>query len=172
MAPRSTHRRSSSAPSATKRRFQVDEIAAPDIAIPPQRIPAALSAFVEAEYGGTLQAGSFHEVDDVEPARESEIMPRDKRFPRDKYVFFDVAGDSMNAASPPIPAGSQVLAIATDNPYRPISLRTGDIVVVQRKRAQGGLIERSVKELEIGDDETRYVPALDQSATSADRGRQ
>lgn len=115
--------------------------------------------FVEAEHGGTLQAGSFREVDDIEdPDREPEIVPRDKRFPREKYVVFDVAGDSMNAADPPIPDGCQVLIVAADNPYRPIALRNGDLVAVQRKKAQGGLIERSVKEIEMREVETIYHP--------------
>ena len=114
---------------------------------------------VEAVYGGRVEAGSWREVDDVDdPDRESEVIPRDDRFPRERYVIFEVVGDSMNAADPPMPEGCRVLAVATDNPTRPIPLRTGDLVVIQRKRAQGGLIERSVKEIEMGDEVTRYLP--------------
>ena len=51
-----------------------------------------------------------------------------------------------------------MVTIRVDNPNRPIALQTGDIVVVRRTQQQGGLIELSVKELELGEAETLYLP--------------
>lgn len=118
-----------------------------------------LPAFVLATYGGIVEATAFRPVDDIiDPDRGPEMVPRDERYPRGDYVVFDVVGDSMNAADPPIQAGSRVVTIRVDDPYRPIALQTGDIVVVRRTQQQGGLVELSVKELELGEAETLYLP--------------
>lgn len=115
--------------------------------------------FVLATYGGIVEATAFRPVDDIaDPDRGPELVPRDERYPRGEYVLFDVVGDSMNAADPPIQAGSRVIAIRVDDPYRPLALQTGDIVVVRRTQQQGGLVELSVKELELGEAETLYLP--------------
>ena len=120
---------------------------------------ASKDDFVLATYGGIAEATAFRPGDDiVDPDRGPELVPRDERYPRGDYVLFDVVGDSMNAADPPIAPGSRVITIRVDNPNRPIALQTGDIVVVRRTQQQGGLIELSVKELELGEAETRYLP--------------
>ncbi len=124
-----------------------------------ETVPSSMPAFVTATYGGIVEATAFRPVDDiVDPDRGAQMVPRDERYPRGEYIIFDVVGDSMNAADPPIQAGARVVAIRVDDPYRPIALQTGDIVVVRRVQQQGGLVELSVKELELGETETLYLP--------------
>ena len=115
--------------------------------------------FVRATYGGVVEAGSFREVGEFEdPDREPDYVPRDERFPRAAYFIFDVAGDSMNAADPAMRAGSRVIAIKLDNFRNRLALQSGDIVVIERTREDGALRERSVKELDLGEKETRFWP--------------
>ena len=117
------------------------------------------NGFVRAMYGGIVEAGTYREIGEfADPDREPDFVPRDERFPRAAYFIFDVAGDSMNAAEPPMKAGSRVVAVRLDNFRNRLALQSGDIVVIERTREDGALRERSVKELELGEDETRFCP--------------
>ena len=126
---------------------------------PDRVVPNAGGGFVLATYGGIVEAGTFREVGEFEdPDREPDFVPRDERFPRAAYFVFDVAGDSMNAADPPMKAGSRVVAVRFENFRNRLTLQSGDIVVIERTLEDGALRERSVKELELGEEETRFCP--------------
>ncbi len=115
--------------------------------------------FVRATYGGIVEAGTFREVGEFDdPSRDPEFVPRDERFPLAAYFTFDVAGDSMNAADPPIRPGSRVVAVKLEHFRNRLALQTGDIVVIERTRDDGALRERSIKELQLDEAETRFCP--------------
>ena len=123
----------------------------------------ASSLFVRASYGGVVEAGTFREVGEFDdPDRDPDYVPRDDRFPRAAYFIFDVAGDSMNAANPPMGPGSRVIAVKFDNFRNRLTLQSGDVVVIERTRDDGALRERSIKELELDDQETPVLPAFDE----------
>lgn len=104
---------------------------------------------------GRVQAGAWLEVDDfsqVEPQRYPAA--RDPRFPTADQWLELVVGDSMNLAG--ILDGDLVHCVdATDIGYSP---KTGDIVKVERLRADGALREVSIKEVEIVPDGARLWP--------------
>ena len=78
----------------------------PQVATAPTSAPE--HDFVLATYGGIAEATAFRPADDiVDPDRGPELVPRDERYPRGDYLVFDVVGDSMNAADPPIAPGSR-----------------------------------------------------------------
>ena len=117
------------------------------------------SDFARATYGGTVEAGTFREVGEFEdPDRPPDYVPRDDRFPNAAYFIFDVAGDSMNAADPPMKAGARVVAVALEHFRGRLLLQTGHIVVVERSKDDGAYRERSVKQLELDENETRFCP--------------
>lgn len=102
---------------------------------------------------GTVQAGAWLEHDMCDQ-REAETYPAapDPRFPANAQWLSEVAGDSMNDLQRHgRPAGLYpgdlihcIDAEAID--YTPA---TGDIVEVERLRAQGGIRELTVKEIEV-----------------------
>jgi SOS-response transcriptional repressor LexA len=106
---------------------------------------------------GMVEAGTFREVDefgDLQPRRIS--VPRDERYPRARQFAFDVAGDSMNAAEPPITAGAVIVCVDFDDVNEPI--RDGMRVVVERTRDGGHLREWSVKEVRQYEDRVEFIP--------------
>lgn len=115
------------------------------------------SPFVEVPLAGIVAAGVFRPVDeytDDEPVRIYTLP--DPEFPQSKLVAFQVEGDSMNAASPPIPDGSKVICL--DYIATSISLHTGMKVVVERIRDGGHLREWSIKEVVQFDDRVELHP--------------
>lgn len=90
-----------------------------------------------------VQAGAWLEVDEAAQARiPSPPVTADPRFPRDAQWLELVRGDSADLF---FPEGSFVHVVdAITIGYAP---RHEDFVVVERKREQGGLIERSLKQI-------------------------
>lgn len=94
----------------------------------------------------TVQAGHWVEVDQQTQERiESPPVAADPRYPRDAQWMELVRGDSADLYYPEGAFVHVVDAVAID--YSP---REGDFVIVERKREQGGLIERSLKQVAIG----------------------
>lgn len=90
-----------------------------------------------------VQAGAWLEVDDMAQARiKSPPVSTDERFPARAQWLELVRGDSVDLF---YPEGSFVHVVdAIEIGYAP---RDEDFVVVERKRQQGGLIERSLKQV-------------------------
>lgn len=94
----------------------------------------------------TVQAGHWVEVDQQTQERiESPPVAADPRYPRDAQWVELVRGDSADLYYPEGAFVHVVDAVAIE--YAP---REGDFVIVERKREQGGLIERSLKQVTIG----------------------
>lgn len=106
---------------------------------------------------GIAEAGAFREVieyDDAEP--EYLFAERDPDFPKARMFAMKVAGDSMNDATPPILPGSRVICVDFDETGLPLA--DGMLVVIERSKEEGRILEWSVKEVEIYDDRVEYHP--------------
>lgn len=106
---------------------------------------------------GVTEAGAFREFDgynDGEP--EYVFDEQDPEFPRARMMAFDVAGDSMNQADPPIMPGARVVCVDFDDTGLP--LVDGMIVVVERTKNSGETREWSVKEVEATPESTIFHP--------------
>ena len=115
---------------------------------------------VETLVAGTVEAGSFREVDEFDQS-EPEIItvPADRRFPKARMLAFDVAGDSMNNLKPrPILDGDRAICVAYEDVAHSLPLRDGMAVVVQRTRDGGHTREWSIKQIEIYDDRIEFHP--------------
>lgn len=106
---------------------------------------------------GRTAAGIFREVVEFDDAEPDYIFePEDEDFPKARRFALTVEGDSMDAASPPMPAGSRVVCLDFEQTGQPFI--EGMIVVVQRVREGGHLREWSVKQIELHDDEVWFCP--------------
>lgn len=108
---------------------------------------------------GMAEAGSFREVDDISDLEmEAEYIfdEPDPDFPRAKMVAFEVRGDSMNAAVPPLLDGYRLICVDFEDAAVPVS--DGMTVVVQRSRDGGLTREWSVKEVEMGEETISFCP--------------
>lgn len=115
---------------------------------------------VSAKVAGTVEAGSFREVDEFDQREpETFLIPRDPEFPRARVLAFDVAGDSMNALKPlPIPPGYRAICVAYEDISDRVPLRSGMVVVVQRTRDGGHIREWSIKQVEFYADRIEFHP--------------
>ncbi|MGF9694725.1 helix-turn-helix domain-containing protein [Rhizobium sp. 0TCS1.26] len=130
--------------------------------IDPQDLEAvpSTSGFTPVTVVGTVEAGTFREVDDFDQS-EPEVMslPPDDRFPHARLMAFNVSGDSMNDLRPrPILPGDRVVCVAYEDVAREAILRDGMVVVVERSRDGGLTREWSVKQIEIYEDRTEFHP--------------
>jgi hypothetical protein len=115
------------------------------------------SRLVPVPQVGIVEAGTFREVleyDDIEPPTFFE--EEDPDFPNARQVSFLVAGDSMNAAEPPILPGCRIVCVDFDDAGIP--LENGMTVVVERTKDGGQYRELTVKEVELSDDNVTYWP--------------
>lgn len=129
--------------------------------VPPQLRPVdvSLGQYVVA---GTVAAGAFLEVDtfsDEEPARIE--APADMKYPDARRVAFQISGDSMNRAKPPMLDGGYVLCVDFEDIDNRVILQDGMKVVVERTRDGGLLREWSVKEVEQFEDRIEFHPRSD-----------
>lgn len=109
----------------------------------PGRAPVRSGPLLPVRF--TVQAGAFFEVDSMAQARvTSPPVTAHPDFPRDAQWLEQVRGDSVDLFYPEGSFVHVVDAIAIG--YAP---RHEDFVVVERKREQGGLIERSLKQIAI-----------------------
>lgn len=107
---------------------------------------------------GYVEAGAWREVSQAADDPEQEvILPRDERFPKAAQFALEVRGDSMNAAKPTaIAEGAKLRCV--DFYESGLDLKTGQIVVVQRTRDGGHLIETTVKRVAILSDRIELRP--------------
>lgn len=105
------------------------------------RSPVRVGAQLPVRY--VVQAGAWHEVDDMAQERiAGPPVTADPAFPREAQWLELVRGDSADLYYPEGVFVHVVDAVAIG--YAP---RHDDFVVVERKRHQGGLIERSLKQI-------------------------
>lgn len=118
----------------------IDELTTPSDAVPP-RTPLHTRAVLPVRY--IVQAGAWHEVDDMAQERlKSPPVGADPSYPPEWQWLELVRGDSMDMF---YPEGSWVHVVdAVALGYAP---RHEDFVTVERRRQQGGLIERSLKQI-------------------------
>ncbi len=107
------------------------------------------------------------------PGRARPALPTCARI-----VVFDVDGNSMNSFDPPIPDGSRVSGPVFED-IREVP-QNGMAVTIQRRSADGQMLEWSVKEVEVRDDgftfhprstDNRYKPIVVDTDLHADDGK-
>lgn len=116
--------------------------------------------FALAAVIGTVEAGSFREIADMDQSELERIsVPADPQFPNARLLAFNVAGTSMNDLTPmPILPGSLVVGISYEDISQQFPLRDGLVVVVERTRDGGHLREWSVKQIEIFEERVEFHP--------------
>lgn len=119
--------------------------------------PAPMHGLLPVPVVGRTAAGIYREVVEFNDAEPDYVFePEDEEFPKARRFALEVEGDSMNAADPPIPDGARVICVDFEQTGQPFL--EGMIVVLQRKREGGHLIEWSVKEIELHGDEVWFCP--------------
>ncbi len=115
---------------------------------------------VPVRTAGTVEAGTFREVDEFDQGEPDEIyLPPDAKYPNARQMAFIVAGDSMNNLLPrPILPGDKAICVAYADIASEVKLRDGMVVVVQRQRDGGHFREWSIKQIEIYEDRTVFAP--------------
>lgn len=130
--------------------------------IGPEGIEAAPnnSKLVSVAIAGTVEAGSFREVDQFDQSeRQTIAMPSDDKFPSARLMAFNVLGDSMNALSPrPILPGDRAICVSYEDVAHTSPLRDGMVVVVERARDGGHYREWSIKQVELYQDRVEFHP--------------
>jgi transcriptional regulator with XRE-family HTH domain len=119
-----------------------------------------VSRLVPAPVIGSVEAGTFREVDDMDQSAPVILsLPADERFPNARLLAFDVSGDSMNDLRPrPILPGDRVVGVAYEDVAHEAVLRDQMVVVVERSRDGGLTREWSIKQVEIYADRTEFHP--------------
>ena len=134
----------------------------PAVPVPDEQLAqVGRAAFQPVRYGGIVEAGSFRQVEDVEddPDRSPMYEPADPEFPQAKLVYFDVAGDSMNALTPrPILPGDRVICLEFDSLQGRIPLRDDLVVIVEQTLDGGQHRERSIKQIVYYQDRVEFHP--------------
>jgi SOS-response transcriptional repressor LexA len=129
--------------------------------VPPQLKPTdvALGEYVVA---GRVAAGSFREVNEFFDEEPPKITaPADMKYPNARQMAFEIEGDSMNKARPPMLEGGYVLCVDFEDLENQVPLRDGMKVVVERTKLGGQLREWSVKEVELYEDRIEFHPRSD-----------
>lgn len=108
----------------------------------------------------TVEAGAWREVDQFDQSEPEWVaIDPDPRFPDVTHDIYRVAGDSMNRLEPnPITPGSRVVALRYDEISNRYPLRDGLIVVVQRAREGGHILELSIKQVAWFNDRIEFQP--------------
>lgn len=133
------------------------EAAAPTPVLEPTRdIPPGRPA-----YGGKVSAGYFLALDefnqDLEHFQVPPSIPRHPGYPNLKQTAYLALGDSMNEAG--IVEGMWVVAASYADWIDKIGeLDNGNYVIVQRSRASGSELERTVKEVQFARRGMRLIP--------------
>lgn len=106
---------------------------------------------------GVVEAGTWREADNMGTEPTKIAAPRDARYPKSNQYLLEVRGISMDRCKP-IPLMPGTLIRCVDFRSGEISLKTGQIVVVERKRDGGHLIETTVKRVSLFADRTELHP--------------
>lgn len=106
---------------------------------------------------GVVEAGTWREADTMGTGERVVAAPADQRFPNSRQFLLEVRGDSMDRCRPtPLLPGALIRCI--DFRGGEISLKTGQIAVVERKRDGGHLIETTVKRVHVYPDRIELHP--------------
>ncbi|MFD1944704.1 helix-turn-helix domain-containing protein [Paradevosia shaoguanensis] len=118
------------------------------------------TGLVPAHVAGTVEAGAWREVDELDQSDLQWIsLPPDPRFPNVTQEVYEVSGDSMNSLEPfPILPGSRVVALPYEEIAGRVPLRDRLVVVVQRTRDGGHTRELSIKQVEFYGDRIEFHP--------------
>lgn len=93
---------------------------------------------------GAVQAGTWVEVDQFGEGEWEQVpVVPDTRYPSELQFVVLVCGDSIDQE---LPDGTYAHCVSADCGRQ---IKTGDLVVVERLRAQGGLVETTIKEARI-----------------------
>lgn len=105
---------------------------------------------------GEVAAGQWIEPDDVVDTNpmQGEYVPPDPRFPARYQCAWIVRGRSVERFA----RDGQALVCAFIGGGSPVEPQDGDIVIAERHRAQGGLIERTAKRVRFFRDRTELIP--------------
>jgi len=108
---------------------------------------------------GEVAAGQWIEPDDaIDSLRlQGEYVPPDPRFAARYQCAWIVRGRSVERFA----RDGQALVCAIVGDGSPVEPQDGDIVIAERHRAQGGLIERTAKRIRFFRDRTELVPQYD-----------
>jgi hypothetical protein len=101
---------------------------------------------------GEVAAGNWMEPEELDEPRGNLFVPPDPRYPLRYQRVYVVKGRSVERTAS---EGQALICVATGN-GSPIEPQNGDLVIAERIRAQGGLIERTAKRLRL----TRSVQEL------------
>lgn len=105
---------------------------------------------------GEVAAGQWADPDDVAdvPLHQDLYIPPDPRFSMRHQRAWIVRGRSVERFA----RDGQALVCALIGGGSPVEPQDGDIVIAERHRAQGGLIERTAKRIRFYRDRTELVP--------------
>lgn len=122
--------------------------------------PGELPADAVPDFGGFIQAGSWLAVDEYfqqDNYEVPEFVLRHPRYAKVRQYAYLVRGDSMNAVG--IEDGMWVIAAdASEFIDRYRETESGDMVVVERTRAQGAERELTIKEIRFYRDRYELLP--------------
>jgi len=129
--------------------------------VPPQIAPIEVT-LGEYVLAGKVAAGSFREVNEFFDEEPTKIKaPADMKYPHARQIAFEIEGDSMNKAKPPMLEGGYVLCVDFEDLENQVPLRDGMKVVIERTKLGGQLREWSVKEVELYEDRIEFHPRSD-----------
>lgn len=126
----------------------------------PQEVTKQNGRSIAAAVRATVEAGAWREVDQLDQSEPEWVtIDPDPRFPNVTHDIYKVAGDSMNKLEPnPITPGSRVVALRFDEIRNRYPLRDGLVVVVQRARDGGHVLELSIKQVAWFSDRIEFQP--------------
>lgn len=93
---------------------------------------------------GYVEAGAWRDVSSGEFPEREVYLPRDQRYPIARQFCLQARGDSMNAAKP-VPILDGALLRCVDLVDSGMSVRDGQIAIIERTMNGGHLIETTVK---------------------------
>jgi phage repressor protein C with HTH and peptisase S24 domain len=129
--------------------------------VPPQLRPVEVSV-TNYVIAGAVAAGTFREVSEFFDEELPKITAAaDMRYPDARHMAFEIEGDSMNKARPPMLEGGYLLCVDYEDLEGRVPLRDGMKVVVERTKDAGQLREWSVKEVELYEDRVEFHPRSD-----------
>lgn len=106
---------------------------------------------------GLVEAGAWREAEAMGTDIRSVAAPMDQRFPKSNQFLLEVRGDSMDRCRPtPLLPGTLLRCI--DFKSGEVTLKSGQIAVVERKRDGGHLIETTVKRVHVFADRVELHP--------------
>ena len=136
---------------------ETDDPALPTGSPEPTEVRASGRELITIPRVGRVEAGEYREAPEYRDLEREFLLDEiDDEFPRARMMAYDVLGDSMDRADPPIPPGSTIICVDFEDTRLPHV--DGQIVVVERTRNGGLTREWSVKEVVTFDDRTEFHP--------------